>query len=321
MMLKPMLKNRVARFVCLGGVTAASFGLFTPGLLSAQERENGAGVDPATLSEKSFTKPSQEVDLDFSAPGLIIEVGVKEGDVVKKDQVLARQDISVEAANKKMYEIEANSKVEEEYSRKDLELKKVEHERMNKLFNLKPPNATELEVRKALLEVQRADASVALASQKRAVAAAQAATEQAKIDLKQVRSPIDGVVEKLDTHVGEVAMNQADKPAFRVVSNDPLWVDAHLPAAVTARLKPGQQLQIRYVAEDKWMPAEVLYLQPKVRPGSQTRMVRLQLPNPDERPAGLEVYVKLPDGQVAANDSAVGAAGESAAQSRAVTDR
>ena len=316
MMLKPTLKNRVARLVCLGGVTAASFGLLTPGPLLAQE----LGADP-TLSEKSFTKPSQEVDLDFSAPGLITEVTVKEGDVVKKGQVLARQDISVEAANKKMYDIEANSMVEEEYSKKDLELKKVEHERMEKLFRLKPPNATELEVRKALLEVQRADASVALASQKRAIAAAQAATEQAKIDLKQVRSPIDGVIEKLDTHVGEVAANQADKPAFRVISNDPLWVDAHLPAAVTARLKTGQQLQVRYVAEDKWMPAEVLYLQPKVRSGSQTRMVRLQLPNPDERPAGLEVYVKLPDGQVAANEGPAGAAGESAAQSRAGADR
>src|SRR5688500_7823660 len=100
MMLKPTLKTRVARYVCLGGVTAASFGLFTPGLLSAQDRENGA-VDPASLSEKSFTKPSQEVDLDFSAPGLIHEVTVKEGDLVKKNQVLARQDISVEAANKK----------------------------------------------------------------------------------------------------------------------------------------------------------------------------------------------------------------------------
>ena len=162
---------------------------------------------------------------------------------------------------------------------------------------------------------------MALAEQKRSIAAAQAATEQAKIDLKQIKSPIDGVVQKLDTHVGEVATNQPDKPAFRVVNNDPLWVDAHLSAAVTARLKPGQQLQVRYVAEDKWMPAEVLFLSPQVRPGSQTRMVRLQLPNPDDRPSGLEVYVKLPDGQVAANDAAAAAGGESAAHSRAVADR
>ena len=77
-------------------------------------------------------------------------------------------------------------------------------------------------------------------------------------------------------------------------------------------------MQVRYVAEDKWMPAEVQYLQPVVRAGSQTRMVRLQLPNPEDRPAGLEVYVKLPDGSVASGPEA---GGDSAAQSRAVADR
>lgn len=304
-----MLKMKLARVLCLAAVATSSVALV------AQERENvGSG-----LSEKSFTKPSQEVELDFSAPGLIAEVNVKEGDAVQKDQVLAKQDVSVESANKAMYEIEANSAVEEEYAQKDLELKKVKFKRTEDLFNTKPrPNATFLEVEEARLEMERAAASVQLAKQKRQVAAAQAATEQAKIDLKQIKSPFDGVISKLDTHVGEVATNQADKPAFQVVRNDPLWVDAHLPAAVTARLKKGQKLQVRYVAEDKWTSAEVLFLQPKVRPGSQTRMIRLQLPNADERPAGLEVYVKLPDGTVASTD---GAGGDSAAQPRAVIDR
>ena len=313
-MLMPTLKKNVARAVYLAGIAAVAVG-FAGSVLAAQDnRDNGAG----TLSEKSFTKPSFEVDLDFSAPGLIAEVNVKEGDAVQKDQVLAKQDVSVESANKAMYEIEANSAVEEVYAQKDLELKRVKFKRTEDLYNAKPRNATYLEVEEARLEMERADASVKLAKQKRQVAAAQAATEQAKIDLKQIKAPFDGVVAKLDTHVGEVATNQADKPAFKVVRNDPLWVDAHLPAAVTARLKKGQSLQVRYVAEDKWIQAEVLYLSPAVRPGSQTRMVRLQLPNPDERPAGLEVYVKLPDGGVAAGD---GAGGDSAGQPRAVVDR
>ena len=311
------LKRNLASTLCL---VAGSLGILAahPATAAAQaqaERDNGG----TNLSEKSFTKPSQEVDLDFSAPGLVIEVSVKEGDVVKAGQLLAKQDVSVEQANKAMYEIEAKSAVEEEYAQKDLELKRVKFKRTEDLFNTKPrPNATFLEVEEARLEMERAAASVELAKQKRATAAAQAATEQAKIDLKQVKSPLDGIISKLDTHVGEVATNQADKPAFRVVRNDPLWVDAHLPAAAAARLKKGQQLQVRYAAEDKWVSAEVLYLQPVVRYGSQTRMVRLQVANAEERPAGLEVYVKLPDGSVA---SGAEAGGDSAAQPRAVADR
>jgi RND family efflux transporter MFP subunit len=310
------MTQKLSRSLLVTGLAVASVGLWGGASRAAQvEREGGALT---SLNEKSFTKPSQDVDLDFSAPGLIVEVNVKEGDVVQKDQVLVKQDTSVESATKAMYSIEADSAVEEVYAQKDLELKRVKFKRTEDLYNAKPRNATFLEVEEARLEMERADASVKLARQKRAVAAAQASTEQAKIDLKRIKSPFDGVVSKLDTHVGEVATNQADKPALKVVRNDPLWIDAHLPAAVTARLKKGQAMQVRYVADDKWMQAEVLYLAPVVRAGSQTRMVRLQLPNAEERPSGLEVYVKLPDGTVAAGDAA---SGDSGAQPRAGADR
>jgi RND family efflux transporter MFP subunit len=312
-MLKPMLRKNLLTATCVSLFAAGSMAFLPGGTARGAADDNGQ----TATSEKSFTKPSQEVDLDFSSPGLVVEVNVKEGDSIKKGQLLARQDASVEAANKAMYEIEGNSKVEEEYAQKDLELKKVKFQRTEGLFKQK--NATYLEVEEARLEAERADASVKLATQKRATATAQAATEQAKIDLKKIVAPFDGVVSKLGTHVGEVATNQADKQAFRVVRNDPLWVDAHLPAGVAARLKKGQTVQVCYVTDEKkLMPAEVLFLQPVVRAGSQTRMVRLQLPNPEDRPAGLEVYVKLPDGSVA---SGAEAGGDSAAQPRAVADR
>jgi RND family efflux transporter MFP subunit len=310
------LNKRFATAVTLAALGIGSTGVFVGPSHAAEQGQNDRDTIAVTpLSERWFTKPSEDVALDFSAPGLIAEVVVKEGDAVKKGQVLAKQDVSVEAANKAMYEIEANSAVEEEYARKDLELKKVKFQKTESLFKQK--NATYLEVEEARLEVERADASVKLATQKRQVSAAQAATEQAKIDLKQIKAPFDGVVSKLDTHVGEVANSQADRAAIRVVKNNPLWVDAHLAAAVTARLTKGQQLQVRYATEDKWQPAEVLFLQPVVRGGSQTRMVRLQVANAEDRPAGLEVYVKLPDGSVAGAD----AGGDSSAQSRAGVER
>jgi len=232
------LNKRFATAVTLAALGIGSTGVFVGPSHAAEQGQNDRDTIAVTpLSERWFTKPSEDVALDFSAPGLIAEVVVKEGDAVKKGQVLAKQDVSVEAANKAMYEIEANSAVEEEYARKDLELKKVKFQKTESLFKQK--NATYLEVEEARLEVERADASVKLATQKRQVSAAQAATEQAKIDLKQIKAPFDGVVSKLDTHVGEVANSQADRAAIRVVKNNPLWVDAHLAAAVTARLTKG----------------------------------------------------------------------------------
>jgi multidrug resistance efflux pump len=232
-------------------------------------------------------------------------VSVKQDEPVKAGQVLAEQDVTVEKANKATYEIEANSAVEEEYAIADVELKKVELARKESLFG-KSKAINQLEVDEARLNVKRAEASVKLAQQKRATAAAQAAVEQAKIDLKRIVSPIDGIVQKLDTHPGEVASNQAEKPAIKIVKNDPLWIDVNFPAATAHKLKDGQPLQVRYrttgttaAAGDNWLKAEVLSLQPIVRPGSQVRTVRLVMPNPDHVAPGLEVDVKLPDATVA----------------------
>ena len=220
--------------------------------------------------------------------------------------MLAEQDVTVEKATKATYEIEANSMVEEEYAISDVELKKVELARKEKLFNQGNKAINQLELDEARLNVKRAEASVKLAQQKRQTAASQAAAEQAKIDLKRIVSPIDGMVQKLDTHPGEVATSQAEKPAIRIVKNDPLWIDVNFPAAAAAKLKAGQPVQLRYATEENnWMVANVLSLQPLVRSGSQTRMVRLMMPNPENVTPGLEVQVKLPDAAVA--DAGTGA--------------
>jgi multidrug efflux pump subunit AcrA (membrane-fusion protein) len=267
---------------------------------AAQVAAARPGANEPNGTERSFTKPSEERALAFSSPGLVVKVNVKQDEPIKVGQVLAEQDVSVEKANKAMYEIEANSAVEEEYAIADVELKKVELARKEKLFNQGNKAINQLELDEARLNVKRAEASVKIAQQKRQTAAAQAGIEQAKIDLKRIVSTVDGFVQKLDTQPGEVASSQIEKPAIRVVKSDPLWIDVNFPAATAAKIKPGQAMQVRYVTEEnKWMKAQVLSLQPVVRSGSQVQTVRLVMPNPDGVPPGLEVYVKLPDATVA----------------------
>ena len=177
-----------------GGVPSASARNQT-----ATRRVPGAAV----VGEQSFTKPSEEIDMSFPAPGLVTKVNVKDHEPVKAGQVLAEQDVTVDKATKATYDIEANSTVEEEYAISDVELKKVELARKEKLFNQGNKTVSQLEVEEARLNVKRAEASVKLAQQKRQTAASQAAAEQAKIDLKRIVSTIDGVVQKLDRRGGE----------------------------------------------------------------------------------------------------------------------
>jgi len=165
-------------------ITVGMVGAAEPARTAAAGAGAGAGgaraqvparavADDAITSERSFTKPSEDLDLAFSTPGLVTKVSVKQDEPVKAGQVLAEQDVTVEKANKATYEIEANSAVEEEYAIADVELKKVELARKETLFG-KSKAINQLEVDEARLNVKRAEASVKLAKQKRQTAAAQA---------------------------------------------------------------------------------------------------------------------------------------------------
>src|SRR5688572_20428372 len=52
----------------------------------------------STGEERASSAPSDERELGFSQLGLISEVNVKDGDVIKKGQLLAKQDTTVEEA-------------------------------------------------------------------------------------------------------------------------------------------------------------------------------------------------------------------------------
>jgi multidrug efflux pump subunit AcrA (membrane-fusion protein) len=113
-------------------------------------------------------------------------------------------------------------------------------------------------------------------------------------------SRFDGTIRKVDAAVGEVSDPQ--KPSITVVSNDPLWVETKLPISVTADLKMGQSLQVRYLGEDKWREAKIIFFDPiadaTIEGGAQ--LVHLELPNPEGRRAGQSMAVKLPQNVAAA---------------------
>src|SRR4051794_39098764 len=83
----------------------------------------------ASDEERGKTAPSKEVDqIGFSVPGLVSEVTVKEGDVVKKGQVLAKLDTSVEQAElaKQDYLLKSNVQLRAASAQLELAEKKLQ---------------------------------------------------------------------------------------------------------------------------------------------------------------------------------------------------
>lgn len=261
-----------------------------------------AGSDDAVTTEQliepAVSRPSEERRLAFYGPGVVAEVHVKEGDPVKEGQVLAKQDDKDELVALEKAKQDAASTAEVDYERLDKKDKEVQLERKLKLFN-NGRNAAQSEVDQARLAVQLADAQIKVAEQKRSDAGLDAQRQTIKVDHMQLRSTVDGIVQSVNTHPGEMADPQNKEGALVVVKNDPLWVEIHPAADKALKLQMGQELQVRYQAAFgsepfPWQTAKVIYFAPKADAGSKTELVRLELANPSGQKSGLSMEVRLP---------------------------
>ncbi len=256
-------------------------------------------VSPVHAAEPSesngaiaITMPSEYRRLSFQIPGVLSEVPVKEGDIIKAGDPLMKQDDRLEKAVLDAINLEANSTLPVEFAQADLDNKRVELKRIEELFKL-GGIASQTELDRARLDVLQAEIRLKLAHQETAQKKLEAKAQEIKIVQKHLDSPIDGVVHSLDLGVGEVVDPQ--KPAMVLVKNDPLHVEIHLATWQAARLKVGETMRVKYVDDQEWQSAAIIFMAPVADAASDTRLVRMELPNASHKPSGLQVMVQLPE--------------------------
>jgi RND family efflux transporter MFP subunit len=137
------------------------------------------------------------------------------------------------------------------------------------------------------------------------VAALTAERTERLLDLKQIRSPLDGVVIERKMSVGEYVYEQT--PVMTIAQIDPLSVELIVPAARYGQIHVGGGARVHPdapVGGD--YPATVEVVDPMIDASSGTFGVRLKLANPDHLiPAGLRCAVQLlPQGGTAATRGA-----------------
>jgi len=251
---------------------------------------------PATAVAQAITVPSAKYNLSFMSPGVVREVLVKPYDVVELGQVLATEDSDVEVAQLKSMEIEAKSTLQIDGAVKDCEAKKVHYDTL--VEALKNGGTNPQEVRQAELDYQVAVIKIDYAREEQKTKIADAEHQQVKIDKMTLHSPVKGkaMVEKVNVQAGEAVDAGKADGAITLVVNTPLWVEMHLPTKQAAQLKVGDTLPVSYVEDSslKDLPAKVIFKDPIADAGSGTQLVRLELANDQEKPAGLLLNVALP---------------------------
>ncbi len=289
--------KHAAAFVALGVIAIAT--------TSVQGQAAGRAELKAPYAE-GISEPSRRAKLAAQVPGVVKEVHVKVGDEVKQGQPLVEQDDRLSVNQRTLLEQEANSDIRIEAAKADLAQKQVELKRTEEM--IKNNVATALELERAQLEAVFKGHQLNLSHLELAKAKLEAAGAKLKVEFMKILSPFDGFIEAVDTEVGE--MLDPQRPGMMtVVKIDPLRIVVQLTAPQAAKLKKGDTLDVRYKNDpsDSWQHATVASLAPVANAGSSDqskREVRLSLPNPQKREAGLWLWVKLPDATSTAGTAA-----------------
>ncbi len=219
-------------------LTALAFGLLLPA---------HAADEPAIFG---YTEPYRIITVSASEAGILKDLLVREGDLVKKDQVLARLDTSVLVA-------------ELEIARAEAHLQATRKQRLEELAGSSRASADEL-------EKARTDAIVKEAQVRRT---------EAQIEARTMRTPVDGVVTEIKRDTSE-AVSAANPHVLTVVEIDKLTVNLFLPPGRTNGLHAGAATKLRLLDESNAIvPATVEFLSPVIDAASGTVRAKFSIEN------------------------------------------
>jgi len=229
---------------------------------SSAENRTFRGAIPFTGSLLAVNR----AELKAEVSGRVTRVVVQEGDKVAAGTVLSAQDeddltLSVQAAEAQLSQAQAQA-----------QQAKRDNDRAQSLLEKR--------------SVTRQSAQMAETNFNAATAMVQAAESNlglAKSRLKKARitAPFAGEVAKRSVQAGEVLA--PGQPAFEVVDNRKLEIQADLPAEAVALVKKGMKASFRVTGFEKPFEATLTQVSGSIQQDGRTLRVRLEVPNPDGR--------------------------------------
>lgn len=207
--------------------------------------------------------PSEVVKVSSQVPGILEEITVERGDLVKKGQVLARLKSGQEKASL-------------ELARANVEFLKRKAERNTDLARKKLISAHEND--ELLTELRKAEL--------------QLAEVQEKLKLRTIQSTIDGVVTERLMAPGDYV---GEAPILKLASLDPLKVEVVVPARRFGSTKRGMRAEVRpELPVGGVYTGKVTIVDKVIDAASSTFIVRVDIANPTLKlPSGLRCRVRF----------------------------
>ena len=190
----------------------------------------------------------QNIEVSPQAPGLVIRVYVKEGDAVKRGQVLAELD------SKLIY-----SGLDE--IKTQLSLATILYQKQKSLWDQKIGS----EVQFLTAKSNKESLERRLASMKQQLA------------MNKIKSPISGTVENVPFKIGQVVSPGMPTSTIRVVNMSGVKVLADVAEAYTAQIKKGNEVLVSFPDIDENITAKVTFCSKVIDQTNRTFRVEARL--------------------------------------------
>jgi len=250
-----------------------------------------APVRADSESIEAIARARHDLQLSFTVAGQVEEILVSPGERVEAGQPLLRLDDEEMLANLGLLRLRAESTLEMDAAEAEWKMAQADEKRVRASYARDA--AADFEVERAELETLRQRLRYELFGQRREEALRN--YEQAKIRHERytLRAPMAGIVEEIVIEPGEAI--DALQPVIRVVVIDPLVVDAPAPTAATLNVESGDPAWVAFRLPGMEEPVEgrITQVASVADAASETRRVRIEIPNPNRLPAGAAVDVVL----------------------------
>ena len=251
----------------------------------------------------TVSTPNSPASVCFLVSGKVVFVGPREGEPVKKGQVLARIDptdfalaIKGTAAQAASAHAAMNKALHSarpellEQARISLERAEDEYRRMKMLYDAKSLAPNDFEKFRAAYEHAKQDYQQAKAGgQREDKDLAQASYNQAAAQLEVARkalsdatlcAPMDGYIAKRSIEPGDSAA--PGRPVFEIVQMDPIEVNVGVPETDVHLMRIGQKADITVPAlPGMSFQGTVRVINVSADPSTRTYMTRIVVPNPE----------------------------------------
>lgn len=222
-------------------------------------------VIPASAAEdfEGLIYPSEVVKVSSQVPGILEEVAVERGDLVRKGQVIARLKSGLEKAA--LEQVRAAVEFLKRKSERNVDLAR------KKMISDYENDELLTELRKAELQLEEA---------------------QERLKLRTILSTIDGVVTERLMSPGDYV---GEAPIFKLASIDPLKVEVIVPVKRFGAVRKGMKAEVRPEQPVGGVHAgKVTIVDKVIDPASSTFIVRVDIQNPDLLvPSGLKCRVRF----------------------------